>query len=95
MENKENAKLIYEAYIDTVVDENGKKIFKGNRSKPLVDEGSRLTVLNTAFNHKIPGVLIELGFITHPEDRKNLFDENIQSLMVEGLYKGIKSAVES
>lgn len=87
MGNKEFAKIIYDEYILQVPE------LIGNRSSPLVDEGNRLTVLNTAFNSGVPGVLIELGFISNEEDKILLFDLTIREKIVTGLYNGLKRII--
>ncbi len=87
MENRDIAQIIYDEYIDQVPE------LIGNRSKPLVDEGKRLTVLNTAFNYSIPAVLIELGFISNEEDMWLLFNNEVRRRMVDGLYEGIKTVI--
>jgi N-acetylmuramoyl-L-alanine amidase len=38
----------------------------------------------------IPGVVVELGFASHPEDRKALLDEKIQTAMARALVKGLQ-----
>lgn len=46
-------------------------------------------------NSRIPGVLIECGFISNSEDRHNLNDENYQNKLVECVVKGIVEYFES
>lgn len=38
----------------------------------------------------IPGVVLEVGFATHPADRKSLLDEEIQKAVARAIYRGIK-----
>jgi N-acetylmuramoyl-L-alanine amidase len=37
----------------------------------------------------IPGVIVEIGFATHPEDRKKLTDENTQRAVARALVTGL------
>jgi N-acetylmuramoyl-L-alanine amidase len=37
----------------------------------------------------IPGVIVEIGFATHPEDRKKLTDENTQRAVARALVAGL------
>ena len=38
----------------------------------------------------IPGVVLEIGFATHPGDRKSLLDEEIQKAVARAIFKGLK-----
>lgn len=38
---------------------------------------------------KVPGILIEVGFITNAEDRYKLRDNNYQNLLVKNIAKGV------
>ncbi len=87
MRNKEYAQIIYDELIKKVPE------LKGNRSSPLVDEGKRLTVLNTAFSYTLPAVLVEISFISNEQDKKLLFDPEVIKRIVIGFYNGIKRIV--
>ena len=39
---------------------------------------------------KVPTVLIELGFMTNPDEDRLMFQKDFQKKMVEGITKGIK-----
>lgn len=41
-----------------------------------------------------PGVLVEVGFLTHPADQKALQDPSRRRLMVKAILRGIRSFVE-
>ena len=44
----------------------------------------------TGFNwSKIPVVLLEMGYLTNPEDEKKLSDTNYQALIADGIVEGI------
>lgn len=38
----------------------------------------------------IPGVVLEVGFATHPDDRKSLLDEETQKAVARAIFKGLK-----
>lgn len=74
-ESKKIAKLVQE----TMVEELG-----------MVDRGiwerENLVVLRET---KMPAVLAEVGYLTHPEDEKKLLDPEFRQKAAEALYKGI------
>lgn len=39
---------------------------------------------------QMPGILIETGYITHPDEGKNLFDSYYQKLLAKGIAEGIE-----
>lgn len=84
MQNKDYAQIMYDEIIKQVPE------LKGNRTKPLVDEGTRLAVLNTAFTYNIPAVLVENGFISNEEDKNLLFNTEIRKKITKGIYEALK-----
>jgi N-acetylmuramoyl-L-alanine amidase len=38
----------------------------------------------------MPSVLVEVGFISHPKEARNLVNSNYQKLMAQGLANGIE-----
>jgi N-acetylmuramoyl-L-alanine amidase len=38
----------------------------------------------------VPGVILEIGFATHPADRKSLLDEEIQRAVAKAVMKGLR-----
>ncbi|MEB3238234.1 MAG: N-acetylmuramoyl-L-alanine amidase [Candidatus Sericytochromatia bacterium] len=52
----------------------------------------RLMVLKTP---GLPGVLVEIGFLSHPDEGNRLLDEEHQAQMAEGLARGLRLLVES
>jgi N-acetylmuramoyl-L-alanine amidase len=52
----------------------------------------RLMVLKTP---GMPGVLVEIGFLSHPDEASRLLDEEHQVQMAEGLARGLRLLVEA
>lgn len=49
----------------------------------------------TGFNwSKVPVVLVEMGFMSNPEEDRLLSDDNYQNKLAEGLCKGIMEALK-
>ncbi len=49
---------------------------------------------STAPGHMCPGALVELGFLTHPEEGAKLQTQAYQQRLVEGLVKGVENYVK-
>lgn len=45
-------------------------------------------------NAKVPAALLELGFLSNEQERRNLSDENYQNCMVEALVSSIINALQ-
>ncbi len=75
--NKKN--IILAGYIQKSLNENT----NSKREVSRIDD----TLMYT--NIKVPGVLIELGFITNYQDRKKLNDEKYQNILVTSISKGL------
>ena len=73
---------------NTIMDELVKGT--GAKSKGVI-ERPRLVVLNQT---KMPAVLIELGFISNPQEAQKLNDSAYQDLLVESIIKGIERYFE-
>lgn len=43
----------------------------------------------------MPAILVEMGFISHPEDARLIADKNMQIKIVKGIVEGIKEYVQS
>lgn len=43
----------------------------------------------------VPSILVEVGFLSHPNERKKLLSEDYQDLMAQGLYKALVEFYES
>ena len=37
----------------------------------------------------MPSILVELGYISHPEESRRLYDSNYQQLLANGIANGI------
>lgn len=55
-------------------------------------DSARFKVLE---NFSMPSVLIELGFLTHPEESKVLADPRFQKVMAQRIYEGLALYLES
>jgi N-acetylmuramoyl-L-alanine amidase len=42
-----------------------------------------------------PSVLIELGYISHPKERKRLFNTSYQNLLAKGIVEGVENYLEN
>lgn len=42
-----------------------------------------------------PSVLIELGYISHPKERKRLFNSSYQNLLAKGIVEGVENYLEN
>ena len=69
----------------------GKTIINGAVAKTgAVKNPTIVTNEMTGFNwSKIPVVLLEMGYLTNPDDEKKLADSNYQSLIADGIVEGI------
>lgn len=74
---------------------------ENKRAAKFIQDELRKNLENTnrlakAINHvfilkysKKPGVLVEVGFLSNPAERKNLMDEDYQNKVAASIYKGI------
>lgn len=62
----------------------------GAQDKGLIPRENTVVIRDTS----MPSVLIELGFLTNPEEAKLLKDEDYQNLLVESIIKGIEKYFE-
>ncbi|WP_261131736.1 N-acetylmuramoyl-L-alanine amidase [Bacillus sp. Marseille-Q3570] len=74
--------------------EEGKKLatFIQNRLYKAIDtynRGVKHGNFHVIRENTIPGVLVELGFMTNPEDAKKLASNTYRELMAEAIYQGI------
>lgn len=53
-----------------------------------------LGVLRSAAGYGVPAILIELGYVKHPDDVQKLQDPDFQQRMAEAIVRGIKAYVE-
>ena len=76
--NKENVKIA------KILQEELKNDFHTNRKYGEVKDGY-------LYRHvKVPGVLVELGFLSNPYERKNLRNSNYQKRIADSLANGIE-----
>ena len=64
-------------------------IEKGLASKRIKNRGLRPALFYVLALSKVPGVLLEAGFISNQEDLKNLTNEKFQELYAKLVAKGI------
>ena len=99
------SKLSKSVIIDSVL--NGPKIIESNklaidvqrriissvRSKysGVKDGGVRHAPFYVLVGASRPSILVEVGYISHPEERKRLFSKSYQDLIANGIAKGIDS----
>jgi len=78
----EAGKLYAQSVMEEIrkLDPKNKRLSKTHPNKNLVFQ-----------NLKIPGVLVECGFISNENDLSNLKDEEYQKKMAEAIFNGIKS----
>lgn len=75
IENKIAAEFIQEELIETLENTNRK-------AKPL----NNIYLLKSA---KKPGVLVEIGFLSNPEERELLMKDDYQEKVAVGIYRGV------
>ncbi len=81
--NDERGKIIAESVMERLRELNPKN---KRLAKPLPNP-------NLVFkNLKIPGILIECGFMSNPDDLKNLMDDTYRQKTAEAIYNGIINA---
>ena len=79
----ENLKRIREEY--DYKTKNGNPIF----AKHLCDTFSEEDKIYLLMNSKMPGVLCECGFLSNPEEEKNLSNDEYQSKVAFTIYSGL------
>ena len=62
----------------------------GTKNMGLV-AGNDIYVIRTS---KAPAALVEVGFMTNPQELKNLTDKNYQKKCARAIYEGILQALE-
>lgn len=75
-DNKELAKMIQEELINA----SGAKT-RGVKERP------ELVVLNST---RVPAVLLELGFLSNPDEVSKLVDDSYQNILVDGVVRGVQ-----
>ncbi|MEB3299381.1 MAG: N-acetylmuramoyl-L-alanine amidase [Candidatus Sericytochromatia bacterium] len=58
------------------------------------DRGVRQGKLMVLKGPALPGVLVEMGFLSHPEESARLLDEDHQAKVAEGIARGLRSLAE-
>ncbi len=76
-------------FYDNINDENAIIADKLKKSMGLKRDVSELKNQYMYSRINIPGVLVELGFLSNSEDRKKLLDTNEREIMVEKIVNGV------
>lgn len=63
--------------------------------KSVSDGGVREAPFWVLVGALMPAVLIEIGYITHPDEGPRLYDSNYQNLLVKGIAKGLKDYLQN
>ena len=84
--NREKIVLSNKVAID--VQSNMLKAVK--KKYPVEDGGVREAPFWVLVGATMPSVLIELGYISNPEESDNMFNPQYQKLLVEGISDGIE-----
>lgn len=81
-ENDEEGKIYAESIMESLrmLNSRNKRLAKTHPNKNLVFQ-----------NLKIPGVLVECGFISNPEELELLKTEEYQKKLAESIYNGVKN----
>lgn len=58
---------------------------------PVVNRKVKQSVSQVLLGTDMPSALIEMGFLSNPNETKRLSDHNYQNLLAQGIYKGIES----
>jgi len=61
-----------------------------SRYKNVKDAGVREGPFWVLVGAQMPSVLVEVGFITHPEEAKKLVNRKYQKTMAQGLANGVE-----
>ena len=56
-----------------------------------VKDGKNLAVIRTT---QMPATLVELGFITNPEEREKMMTDSYREILAEAITKGILKSLE-
>ena len=79
--NHENSMLLAEAIRSSVV-----SLLQSDNTRELKPAGSDIYILDNA---TVPAVIVECGFLSNPEERAKLMDENYQSEMAYAIAMGV------
>lgn len=63
-------------------------------NKNVVDRKVKYKAAQVLSGVEIPAILIELGFLSHPEERRLLQSSDYQKALAHGIYKGIKTFLQ-
>jgi len=62
--------------------------------KEVRDRKVRYKPTQVLMGLEVPGVLVELGFLSHPTERRLLQSEEYQKALARGIYKGIETFLQ-
>lgn len=65
-----------------------------SHNKTVVDRKVKYKVSQVLMGVEIPAILIELGFLSHPQERRLLQSDKYQKALAHGIYKGIKTFLQ-
>ena len=60
-----------------------------SKYKDTKDSGVREGPFWVLVGAQMPSILVELGYISHPEESRRLYDSNYQQLLANGIANGI------
>lgn len=60
----------------------------------IIDRGVKTDLFRIFFNNGTPTALVEVGFLTNPDEAKRLAQAGYRQLIAQGIYSGIKHYLE-
>ena len=69
-----------------LIQESAKKNLAPDNNRQIKKAGSGIYLLNRM---KVPGVLVECGFLSNPEEEKLLTENSYQTKVAQAIYDGI------
>lgn len=63
-------------------------------NKKVVDRKVKYKAAQILMGVEIPAILIELGFLSHPQERRLLQSDQYQKALAHGIYQGIKTFLQ-
>ncbi|MFT6765832.1 MAG: N-acetylmuramoyl-L-alanine amidase [Alteromonas naphthalenivorans] len=63
-------------------------------NKQVVDRKVKYSPAQVLMGLEAPAVLVELGFLSHPGERKLLQSDTYQKSLAQGIYKGIETFLQ-
>lgn len=63
-------------------------------NKQVVDRKVKYKPAQVLMGLEVPAILVELGFLSHPQERQLLQSDNYQKALAHGIYKGIRTFLQ-